>query len=96
MSEYVPIHERPHYTEAFEAGRKEGSNPKTGHGMALYFYGRPDKDDPDYEKIDHMNDAWLTGWFTGSSEWREQHPNPKYVVIDEPEPMQKPKEQLDD
>ena len=89
MSEYVLIHERPYYIEAFEAGRKEGRNPKTGHGMATFFYGRPKDDDPDKEKTEHMNSAWLAGWFTGSSEWAKQNPNPRYVVIDEPLPMKK-------
>lgn len=96
MTEYVPIYERPHCIGAFEAGRKEGSNPKTGRGMTLFFYGRPADDDPDQEKTENMNGAWLTGWFTGSHEWAENHPDPKYVVIDEPLPMQKPKEPVND
>lgn len=92
MPDYVPIHQRPNYIEAFEAGRKEGRNPKSGHGMATFFYGKPPEDMPEdeREKLDHMNSAWLTGWFTGSSEWAKENPDPRIVVIDEQKP---PKEQ---
>lgn len=87
MSEYIPIHQSPHVTEAYAAGHKAGLNPKTGHGMAAYFYGRPTDDDPDKEKIDQMNSAWLTGWFAGSREYMKENPDPRIVIIDEAKPL---------
>ena len=85
--EYVPIHERPYYTEAYADGYKNGLNPKSGKGMAAYFYGQTKDDDPDKEKTDHMNSAWLVGWFTGSSDWMKENPNPRIVIINEPLPL---------
>lgn len=87
MSEYIPVHQLPHATKAYAAGRKEGRNPKTGHGMAAYFYGRPKDDDTDKEKIDQKNSAWLTGWFSGAREYMEENPDSRIVVIDEAKPL---------
>ncbi len=87
MSEYIPIHQRPHVTEAYAAGHKAGRDPKTGHGMAAYFYGRPEEDDPDKEKIDEKNSAWLVGWFAGAREYMVENPDIRIVVIDEAKPL---------
>jgi len=82
--EYVPIHKRPYYTEAFDAGYKCGRSPATGQGMVTYFYGRAETHpEEDRERIGIMNSAWLAGWFTGSSEWSKENPDPRIVVIDE-------------
>ena len=87
-NEYVPIHERPYYTEAYADGYKNGCNPKSGKGMATYFYGRLESHPKeDRVKIQHMNSAWLVGWFTGSSDWMKENPNPRIVIINEPLPL---------
>ena len=84
---YVPIHDRPHVTEAYASGYANGRNPKSGKGMAAYFYGQTNDDDPDKEKTDHMNSAWLQGWFAGSSDWTKENPDPRIVVIDKQIPL---------
>ena len=84
---YVPIHERPHVTEAYAAGYANGRNPKSGKGMAAYSYGQTNDDDPDKEKTDHMNSAWLVGWFAGSRDWTKENPDPRIVVIDKQIPL---------
>ena len=88
MSEYVPIHKRPYYTEAFADGYKNGRTPGKGRGMATFFYGRVETHpEEDRERIGHMNSAWLTGWFTGSSDYMKENPDPRIIVIDEQKPM---------
>ncbi|MEK0340059.1 MAG: hypothetical protein QQN46_07550 [Nitrosopumilus sp.] len=87
-NEYVSIHLRPYYTEAYADGYTNGRNPKSGKGMAAFFYGQPDgHPEEDREKIQHMNSAWLVGWFTGSNEWMKENPNPKIEVINEAKPL---------
>ncbi len=86
--EYVPILDRPYYTEAFDAGYKGGRNPDKGPGMAAFFYGRVETHpEEDRERIGIMNSAWLVGWFTGSSDYMEENPDPRIVVIDKPLPL---------
>lgn len=89
MSDYVPIHELPHYVEAFEDGRKNGANPGSGRGMVTYRYGRStdDMSDSEIKILNQRNSAWLTGWFNGSTEWAKKNPDPRIVVIDEPLPL---------
>jgi len=87
-NEYVPIHERSYYTEAYADGYKNGRNPNSGKGMAAYFYGRAETHpEEDRERIGIMNSAWLVGWFTGSSDWTKENPDPRIVVINEPLPL---------
>ncbi len=87
-NEYVSIHLRPYYTEAYADGYKNGRNPKSGFGMATYFYGRLESHpEEDRVKIQHMNSAWLVGWFTGSNEWMKENPDPNIVVIGEAKPL---------
>ena len=86
--EYVPIHERPYYTEAYADGYKNGRNPKSGIGMSAYFYGRVETHpEEDRERIGIMNSGWLVGWFTGSSDWTKENPDPRIVVLDKQIPM---------
>ena len=87
MTDYVSIHKRPYYTEAQADGYKNGRNPTSGNGMAAYFYGQTNDDDPDKEKTDHMNSAWLVGWFAGSSDWTKENPDSRIVVINEQLPL---------
>ncbi len=87
--DYVLIHKRPYYTEAFDAGYKCGRNPGKGNPcMATFFYGRVESHpEEDRERIGHMNSAWLTGWFTGSSDWAKENPDPRIIVIDKQIPI---------
>lgn len=88
IDNYVPIHKRPHNAEAYADGYRNGRNPKSGAGMATYFYGRPETHpEEDREKIGHMNSAWLVGWFAGSREYMTENPDPNIVVIDEQKPL---------
>ena len=91
---YVPIHKRPYYLEAFADGYKSGRNPGKGPCMATFFYGRVESHpEEDRERIGHMNSAWLTRWFTGSSDWAKENPDPSIIVIDGQKPMkEKPRD----
>ncbi len=81
--EYVPINKRPYYTEAFDAGYKCGRTPVKGPTMAAFFYGRVETHpEEDRERIGIMNSAWLVGWFTGSSDYMKENPDPRITVID--------------
>ncbi len=88
IDNYVPIHKRPHYAEAYADGYRNGRNPSSGAGMATYFYGRVESHpEEDRERIGHMNSAWLIGWFAGAREYMIENPDPRITVVDEQKPL---------